>query len=135
MGPERACEATMVRNELKYAEQIKRKETVEPENQTPKREAAAEWIEEHVVRAERYRETTISEMAEESGWSRQHIANTLEHYFEPAPEGEDSLTVGGVDVDLLLQVYREGYRNGLQDAREGNFEEGKTFGEVVEGLQ
>lgn len=119
----------MVSDKLKYAEQIARKDSVSPEHRTEGRTQAAEWIQEHIVRARRWPEVTMKQIAEESGWSRQHIANTLEHYFRPADGEGHGLTIDGYDIKTLLEVYREGYRAGYDDAKHQR--KPKEFDEVL----
>lgn len=106
----------MVRRELKNAYEIQRKDEVPPDQRTTDRDRAADWIQVHIVDADRYATTTMAEMADESGWSRQHIANTLDAYFEPAdPEAAPEIHET-VDVELILEIYRKGYRDGWEDS-------------------
>lgn len=59
----------------------------------------------------------ISEIAERSGWSRTHISNVIERYFEPVGNHSDQL----VDTDKALRkAYAEGYDAGF----EKGFEQG-----------
>lgn len=101
-------------------------ERVDPEEteRTEERDAAADWIEAEVIAKGRW-PMTLTDMDEESRWSRQHLRNTLNAYYTPA----DS-TQSGVDVDdldalpqaipgrerELMQAYRMGYRDGRRDA-------------------
>lgn len=102
----------MVRPAIKNADQIRRREVVPEEDRTPERTKAADWIEENVIEEGLWGEKTIRWIGEESEWSRQHIANTLDTYFEPAdsPEG---LASEGRSLD-----YRQGFRDGIEFVRE-----------------
>jgi len=115
---------------IKDAERIKRKTHIPEQHRTPKRSQAADWIEEHA--ADDWRNWTHTEIADETGFSRQHIDNVVEYYFEPAGADSDvealadELGLGNVssleravggDVSRELLIYRLGYRDGQRDAR------------------
>lgn len=75
----------------------------------------------------------FSAMADKAGWSRAHIRNVFEEYFEPV-ETEvdvDPSVVGGEEEpspndlsEQAMQIYRQGYRDGyadgLEDGRAGD---------------
>lgn len=102
-------------------------ERVDPpdEQRTDARDEAADWIEDMWP-------ATLSDIAEESGFSRQHIRNTLDTYFRPAGsslqtmaaqpdtlEGLEDLPVPKHERDILRAVnlgYRLGYQDGREDA-------------------
>lgn len=93
---------------------------VPPSERTEARDDAAEYIEEMWP-------TTLTEIAEESGYSRQHVKNTLSRYFKPAEEEGNNMEITAGDApDLnlpghereLLQAYRLGYRDGFEDGRD-----------------
>lgn len=108
----------MVRESIKQSPRIKRKKSIPASNRTPGRDEAAKWIQEHVIDEDAWSETTIKGISEESGWSRQHIANTLEMYFEPTEEfaEDEEQIIDREMLNLLLDVHRIGYRQGYDDA-------------------
>lgn len=71
---------------------------------------------------------TLTDIATEAGYSRQHIRNTLDLYFRPAshstitvplPDGDalqEDVQLPGHEQELLA-AYRMGYRDGRHDAR------------------
>lgn len=111
----------MVSKALRNATRIERKDSIPAEAQTPKRDEAADWIEEHA--AENWGEWTFTDIADETEYSRQHIANTVEAYFRPADAGIDLGAVADADVSEVvgdgayrdLLIYRQGYRDGWRD--------------------
>lgn len=116
-----------MRDELKAADRLQRKQWVAPSNRTESRDKVADWVEETVVEPGRWADVSLNDLAAESGWSRQHIANTIEHYFDPdgAPTAEpDDLAELPIDeapesvVELVREVYREGFRDGFEMASE-----------------
>lgn len=102
----------MVRQQVKKAPELRRKEFVPDDLRTTERDKAADWLEEHIIAEGRWSETTIQDIAAESDWSRQHIANTLDSYFEPAdsPAAFD-------DTEKPLG-YRQGFRDGISFVQE-----------------
>lgn len=121
----------MVSASLKEADRIERRTHVPDKHRTPERSKVADWIEEHA--ADDWQEWTHQEIADETGYSRQHVDNVVEYYFQP--EGKtsdvealaDDLGIGdistlqhalGADVSRELLIYRLGYRDGQQDALE-----------------
>jgi hypothetical protein len=78
------------------------------ERATPQRSACADWLEAEILDAGKWPMpvTEISNLSKAHaerddsdirGWSRQHITNTLDHYFAPAREDN-------VDVAEQLQL-------------------------------
>lgn len=113
----------MVRTRIRDAETLQRKSNVPTDLQTPDRSDAADWIECHVVNGTRdWTEWTITEIADETGWSRTHISNTLEAYFDAASDDDPILTALGMDSRDLEQSGTD-YRAGLRDG----FREGVRF--------
>lgn len=121
----------MVRASLKEASRIERKPHVPDKHRTHDRTKVADWIEEHA--ANEWQDWKHREIAEETGYSRQHVDKVVEYYFQP--EGEsgdvealaDILELGdvttlqqafGVDVSRELLIYRMGYRDGQRDAQD-----------------
>jgi len=87
-------------------------------DQTDDRDEAARWIEQEWP-------ASLSAIAERSGYSRQHISNTLRTYFEPADEeaeqvADTPLSNATLEVDVmkLIEVFRLGYRLGREDERQ-----------------
>lgn len=86
---------------------------------TPKRKKVAEYIDEN------WNENNgiaLTEIAQELGVSRQHVKNTLEDHFEIA-ENDNGETVADHNFDsnvleLILEAYRRGYRDGRQDEKD-----------------
>lgn len=84
---------------------------VEESRRTPDKAEAAEWI-------ENMWPATLSEIAEASGYSRQHIKNTLVDYFRIADAESESQNVRMEKPNSDLQAaYRAGYRDGWRDAK------------------
>lgn len=91
---------------------IRLKENITEDLRTEDRDAAAEFIQKEIIGENRW-PMTRTEIAEESGWSRQHISNVLRHYFE-----EVNQPAGDIDTsrfDSVFEAYREGYREGFND--------------------
>lgn len=120
----------MVRQELKTANEIERRPHVPDKHRTKGREEVADWIEEHA--AHEWSDWTHQEVAQEVDYSRQHVDNVVEHYFQPAGGSSDiealadELGLGdvtrlqealGADVSRELLIYRLGYRDGQRDAQ------------------
>lgn len=59
---------------------IKLKDNIPDDVRTPGKDDAAEYIQEEVLARGRW-PMDYSEMAEESGWSRQHIRNVIKTHF------------------------------------------------------
>lgn len=95
----------MVSDEIKNATRLQRKLRVPEQHRTPERDRAADWLEEEVVANDRWGEVTLSQLGEESEWTRQHLSTVLDLYFEPATD---------IPGDVL-EAYRKGYRDGFQD--------------------
>lgn len=93
--------------------QIRRKDVPESDR-TPDRDKAAEAI-------ETMWPATFTEIGEETGFSRQHISNTFDLYFEEIHEGKKKLEKGGeVTIEIPDDVddpaaYVEGYMDGFRD--------------------
>lgn len=108
-----------MRPEIKHARRITRRASVRPEHTTEDRDRAADWIEENVVRSERpYADWTVTEMAVESGWSRQHISNVLDRYFEPVRDSGGK-RLEQIDADVSDE-YRQGFVDGWEAAKDAN---------------
>jgi len=119
----------MARCVMRYSpdSKLRRKRNIPSDVRTQGKDEAANWIEKHVVEKDRW-PMPKKTMAEESGWSRQHISNVLDQYFdviEPGEElkakpagGSDSSstdTVVTISVDELADLKQEAYREGFQD--------------------
>lgn len=95
---------------------IERKDPVPDDARTPERDDAADYIEEMWP-------ADLIEIADAAGYSRQHIRNTLDLYFnykKSVPTGGDTLDIeipipDGVDG----KSYARGYLAGRLDEREG----------------
>lgn len=72
---------------LKNADEIRRKDSISKSVRTEGKDDAAETID-AIIEAGEW-PMDLSEIAERAGWSRQHIANTLEGYYE-AVEDDDT---------------------------------------------
>lgn len=112
----------MVKVEIKRARRLRRipDERVDPSDRTPAREEAADWIEQHVVNGGReWQEWTMTEIAERTTYSREHISNSLDAFFEPA----DSDTATSRLAEMLSppeqdednKDWRDGYQRGFLD--------------------
>lgn len=64
---------------------LRRKDDVSNDVRTPGKDEAAAYIEENVIEKDRW-PMPITDIADECGWSPQHIRNTLEDYFQPVDE-------------------------------------------------
>lgn len=119
----------MVRRELRAASAIERRPYVPEQHQTQDRDEVADWISDHA--ASNYASWSHEEIGEETGFSRQHVDNVVEHYFKPAGDASgvealaEELELGdasglqaalGSDVTRELLIYRLGYRDGQRDA-------------------
>lgn len=118
----------MVSDEIRNASQIRRRTMVPPDDRTPKRTEVADWIEEHA--ADEWERWSTSQVADETGYSRQHVDNVLRYYFKPVRESNvfediaDRLDIDDLEDrnDLLgeltskeLLIYRLGYRDAVHD--------------------
>jgi len=109
-------------------QELTRKRHVPAEYRTDGKDEAADWLEEHVINAGRW-PMDLSDIADEAGWARQHMANTLRDYFEPAggdlridrPDGGAAGTVS-IEIDVPPEddadAYLRGYLRGWLDAQE-----------------
>lgn len=115
------------------AEELERKPHVPPGVRTEGKNDAANWIEEEVLNKGRW-PMALTQMAEESDWSRQHLRNTLSDYFrpkgvreaidaegEPAVIDEDTGSLNievptDCDVESYLRGYLTGYRHRKHEA-------------------
>lgn len=72
----------MSRARIREAGALRRRQRVPDSDRTAARDEVADWIEEHA--ADDWVSWTMTAVAEEVGYSREHVAKTLEAYFEPA---------------------------------------------------
>lgn len=112
---------------LANIEGITPKDRIDPNERTPGKDQAAEWIQEHVVDPDKWDDYTISQMADESGWSRQHLRNTVQDYFDhiEATENDTSETTvehNGTDLTITVpnDVDKESYLRGWLAAYVGS---------------
>lgn len=91
---------------------LRRRRQIPQGKRTEARDAAASWIEENVIEEDRW-PLTYTEMAEESGWSRQHIANTIEYYFAEADT--ESQEVMQDEFASRFEAYRAGFNDGWEE--------------------
>lgn len=108
----------MVRAALKQARRIERQDYVPDSRRTPDRDEAADWIDMHVVDGDRdWGETTMSEIAEAAGYSREHIATTLDHYYQPAGQSQDlaSELAGDIPTPEGTSEFRDGFAYGWRE--------------------
>lgn len=110
----------MVSDALRTADRLVRKASIPDDERTQMRDAAADWIEENA--ADEWGEWTFTDVAEAADYSRQHITNVVEKYFEPvgdATNGEHDGELEDEGLDHLsareLEIYRRGYRDGWTD--------------------
>jgi len=105
------------------AEQLR---LVDPDYSTPKRERVAEFIDENWNES---RGLTLTEIAEETETSRQHVKNVLEDHFEMVDDMDTGKPAvperDGVDAELL-RVVLNAYRIGLRDGSSDDVEPGLT---------
>lgn len=99
---------------------IRLKDSIPNNVRTPGKDDAAEYIQSEVLDKGRW-PMDYSEMAEESGWSRQHLKNTIDAYFseETAKNGDAELQANRfqIDVDVPADVDAESYIRGYIAAR------------------
>jgi hypothetical protein len=125
----------MVRAAIKEATELQRKQFVPDHERTPDRDELADWIEREIVDGAReWADMTISEIHEETGWSREHVARVLDGYFEAASGDRDEL-------DRLLQSmpspsggdeYQQGYRAGWNDCLRWSLQNREKLAELLE---
>lgn len=103
---------------------IQRKDDIEKHRRTEGKTEAADWIEENIISEGRW-PVNLEDMAEESGWSRQHIAGTLRDYFEVAGGGFSISANEGrahIEFDIPGDVeedsYIRGYMRGWLDCKD-----------------
>jgi predicted patatin/cPLA2 family phospholipase len=107
---------------------IRRKAQVSEEDRTHAKTEAAQYIEGEILERGRW-PMDLTKIAEETEWSRQHIANTIRDYFEPADDStgdeqvqteEKPKSSSDLDIDVmkLIEVYRMGYQDGRRDAEQ-----------------
>lgn len=115
--------------DLRDADEIVR---VDPgDRSTPQRDACADWIQREIIDAGRWPlpATRMAELSAEhaadpdndvqQGWSRQHISNVLDFYFEPKRDRtieDDELTLH-INVPNTVterEDYLRGYLDGLR---------------------
>jgi len=109
----------MVRAEIKQASELRRKRYVPDSERTPDRDEMADWIESHIVEGDwNWSETTISEISETSGFSREHVARVLDAYFEPASGGQSEvraqIAMAAVDQQASGDGFEDGFRQGFE---------------------
>jgi hypothetical protein len=106
--------------DIVHADHVKRT-PVPKDLRTPDKDEAARWIESMWDS-----DTTLTDIAEASGYSRQHVSNTLKQYFEIASDdatasAPDATHMSGATVELdmttLVHVFREAYQLGRRDER------------------
>lgn len=105
-------------------DRLMRRNVVDPSDQTPGREAAADWIESTILDDNRlpmsYKAIAEASADAEAGpWSRQHITNTIKAYFweDDAARLRQATDDGGRRFESLYDAYREGYREGYRDGQ------------------
>lgn len=113
---------------------LQRKKFVASDYRTDERDRAADWFEQEILDKDRW-PLNLSQLEEESEWSRQHIKNVLDHYFEvvdeetgaksevtgrPVIDGERvelSVTIpGDVEVEAYLRGFIAGYVDGIESS-------------------
>ena len=73
-------------------DRIALKDDIPSSERTPGRDEAAEYIQEEVIEKDRW-PMDLTEIADEAGWSRQHIKNTLDAYFREVDNGTEESVV------------------------------------------
>lgn len=131
----------MASEDIRHVPCIERKPDIPESAQTPDRDIVADWIEENAV--DEWLNWSFKDVGDETGYSRQHVANTVKNYFEPAPpdDGRKSngssppVTVGSVDQldesqmpDWVIQKVKDAYREGMQDGIDEGIKIGKKLG-------
>jgi hypothetical protein len=104
--------------------EIRRKDHVLPEDRTEGKDDVADFIEREIVEAGRW-PMDMQDVAEEVGYSRQHVTNTIRDYFE-VDGAPVEIAVDGNRAHIEFDVpptddpdaYVRGYLRGWLDARE-----------------
>lgn len=109
----------MVRPEIKQATALRRRAHVPDEKRTPDRDEMADWIEANIVEGDwEWDKTTISEISEETDFSREHVARVLDSYFDPRSGGQSELlaelAMSAVDSEASGESFENGYRQGFE---------------------
>lgn len=105
----------MSRARIREANELQRKASIPASDRTPARDEVARWIDEHA--ADDWVNWTMTDIAEEVDRSREHVAKTLELYFEPVGEGSELADLlGGQAPSDQSSEYRAGYSDGFADA-------------------
>lgn len=95
--------------EIRKGEPIRRKAEIPDEVRTEARDRAADAI-------ERMWPADYKAIAQEADYSRQHVKNTLDLYFEPAREAEDATAVvRGHELRIPEDVDEVSYLRGVAD--------------------
>jgi hypothetical protein len=107
---------TMSRARIREAGALQRKQRVPDSDRTAARDEVADWIEAHA--ADDWVDWTMTAVAEEVGYSREHVAKTLEAYFEPAGGERSELAelLGGEAPTEQSSEYRAGFSEGFATA-------------------
>lgn len=116
--------------QVNEADEIERRDSVPESEQTEERTKAADYIESEVLDEDRW-PMTLTAISEETDWSRQHIKNTLEGYFEPVTTNDGgAVSAGGQDdADVSFESRTAAYRKGFKDGfREGLDEARRAYG-------
>jgi len=109
----------MVRAEIKQASELSRTHHVPDRDRTPDRDEMADWIDSHIVQGDwDWPETTISEISDAAGFSREHVARVLDTYFEPASGGQSEvlseIAMAAVDQQASGTDFEQGFRQGFE---------------------
>jgi uncharacterized membrane protein len=113
----------MPRASIREAAELQRKDSVPDSDRTARRDTLADYLTTEFVNGPRdWQATTMTEIAEMRGCSRQFVSDTLDAYFEPAGSSGGLPSIMGPDSEQVPDEYREGYRDGLRDALQ-NYEE------------
>lgn len=113
----------MPRASLREASALHRKDRVPDSDRTARRDALADFLETEFVNGNRdWQATTMTEIADERGCSRQFVSDTLDAYFQPAGSDDGGLPDIMAPGSEVPDEYREGYRDGLRDALENYHE-------------
>lgn len=103
---------------------IERKDHVPDDVRTKGKDEAADWIQENVIDEERW-PMDMQDIAEEMGYSRQHVTNTIRDYFEVEGAPIDlEISDGRAHIEFDVppsddpDTYVRGYLRGWLDASE-----------------
>lgn len=91
-------------------QKIQPKASVPEENRTPGKDEAFEAIEELRESGELY-DMTLEEVADEAGFSRAHIQNTIRDYYQRGEEQSTSVAPD-IEIDVPQDVSEEDYLRG-----------------------